>query len=72
MSRWFKAVKYRFYFMTPKFWKKGLLISLKDGRAYFFSVNDAKKAKAELEVFLKASSTPEIQVVLGETAQKAS
>lgn len=72
MSRWFMSVKYRFYFMTPKFWKKGLLVTLKDGKGYFFSVNDANKAKAELEGFLQVSNTPEIEAQTEETLQKAS
>ncbi len=42
--------------ITPKFWKKGLLISRKDGRACSFSLNDANNAKAELEGCLKTTS----------------
>ncbi|KYG65573.1 hypothetical protein AZI86_00385 [Bdellovibrio bacteriovorus] len=45
----FWAIKYRFYNFSPKFWKKGLAITLKNGKAYYFSMNDAGKAAAELK-----------------------
>lgn len=52
MNFWFKKVKFRFYFYSFKFWKEGLVINLKNGKSYFFSVEDAESARRELEGFL--------------------
>ncbi|MNL69191.1 hypothetical protein D3C87_1940170 [compost metagenome] len=62
MARRAFAVKHRNYFMTPKFWKKGLLVTLTNGKAYFFSVKDADKAKAELNGFLTVKERAETHV----------
>lgn len=56
LSRWLQAVKYRYFFMTPMFWKKGLLVTTNNGKAYFFSVKDAVKAKTELDSFLNTAN----------------
>jgi hypothetical protein len=45
---WWK-LKHRAHYFNPKFWQKGMLIELKNGKAYFFSVSSATKAKEELE-----------------------
>lgn len=48
LSRWFGKVKMRYFFFDLQYWKKGLMIELKDGRSYFFSVTNAEKAKSEI------------------------
>ncbi len=52
VSTWLKSVKHRYFFMTPMFWKKGLLVTMKSGKGYFFSLKDADKAKLELSGIL--------------------
>jgi predicted Zn-dependent peptidase len=42
-------IKYRFQYYDPLLWRKGLLIRLKDGRAYFLGVRAAREALAELQ-----------------------
>lgn len=41
-------LKHRFYFLSPWLWRKGLLIQLRNGRAYFFNVDQVERAKTEL------------------------
>lgn len=53
LSLWLGKVKYRCYNFNPFFWKNGLLITLKNGKAYYFSVKDADKAKSELMGLVK-------------------
>lgn len=49
LSSWLVAVgPTRFFFVNPMFWQKGLLIHLKNGKAYFFSISNAADAKKEL------------------------
>lgn len=42
-----------FHYYNPKFWSPGLLIELKNGRAYFIGVTEAGQAKVELEGILQ-------------------
>jgi hypothetical protein len=42
-SLWLGQVRHRLYFFNPKFWQKGTLIRLRDGRAYFFSLSGFPK-----------------------------
>ncbi len=53
---WLK-VKHRFYFFNPKFWQAGLMISLKDGRSYFFGVAEPQKAADELRKIVRMHET---------------
>lgn len=46
-------IKYRLYNFTPIFWSKGLLVTLKNGKAYYFSMKNAEMAKSELDGFLR-------------------
>jgi hypothetical protein len=39
------------------FWRKGMLVTLNNGKAYYFSMKDAEKAKMELDGFLVAESS---------------
>lgn len=52
-------VNYRFYFFEPLIWRKGILIYLKNGQAYFFSVSAPDKTCQELKLFLQTNETPE-------------
>ncbi len=54
VRRWLVSVKFRYCYFDLLFWRKGLLVNLKDGRSYFFSVAAAEKACAELAGFLPA------------------
>jgi predicted Zn-dependent peptidase len=65
LSRWLVSVKFRFYFFSPKIWKKGLLITLKNGDGYYFSMKNAEVAKRELDGFIApVSVTPnKVEVV---------
>ena len=60
---WFKQVNVRYFFVTPKFWQKGLLIHMKNGKAHYFSVNEADKASAELNKILAHQHQPEISTI---------
>jgi len=51
LFRWMR-VKHRFYFYDPLFWRKGLLVNLKDGRSLFFSAGATDKIAAELRGFV--------------------
>jgi predicted Zn-dependent peptidase len=48
----FKKIKYRFFYFNLKFWQKGILINLKNGKSYFFSVTNSDDAKNELYHFI--------------------
>jgi hypothetical protein len=41
-------VKWRHYFVDPRFWRRGLLVNLRDGRSYFFSMSDSDASHLEL------------------------
>ncbi|QLY26582.1 pitrilysin family protein [Bdellovibrio sp. KM01] len=45
---WIKQVNFRYFFVNPMFWQKGLMVELKNGKAYYFGVNDAEKSCKEL------------------------
>lgn len=49
---WFKEVNFRYFYVNPKFWQKGLLIQLHNGKSYYFSVNEPEKVCQELTGFL--------------------
>jgi hypothetical protein len=49
-------VKHRFAYYSPKFWQPGLLITLKSGKAHFFSVSSPGHAVNELRGFLAPAS----------------
>ncbi|UYL09437.1 insulinase family protein [Bdellovibrio sp. SKB1291214] len=60
---WFKQVGFRNFFVTPKFWQKGLLIHLKNGKAYYYSVNQADKAALELtQILVKQQQQESISI----------
>lgn len=52
LSRWAGSVRWRMAYFNPLFWQKGLLINLKNGKSYYFSMSNAEKAKAELAQFI--------------------
>lgn len=56
LSFWMSKVKHRFYHFNPLFWQKGLVIHLKDGKSYYFSVTSAEKAKDEIQGFLNKNA----------------
>ena len=62
---WLK-VKFRYYFYNLKFWQKGLLINLKDGRSYFFGVTSSKLALLELQGLLARDLS--VEDITSETA----
>jgi hypothetical protein len=49
-------IKFRFFYFNPMFWQKGVLVQLKSGEAYFFSVTAPHKACEELKNLM--NSTP--------------
>lgn len=57
-SRLFKVL-YRFEFYDPCFWRPGLYIELKNGRAHFVGVKNPEQAHAELSRMLREISTGE-------------
>lgn len=57
-KRWFGAVRWRFFFFNSQFWREGLLITMKDGRAYYFSMRDAQEVAEELRGFLPQVKDP--------------
>jgi predicted Zn-dependent peptidase len=56
---WLK-VKYRYYFFHPCFWRKALLIHLKNGRSYFVGVRQAEAAIQELNTILLKSQYKDV------------
>lgn len=56
-ARWLHAVGFRFFYFNPLFWQPGLLIHLKDGRAFYFSVTSPNKVRREL-MHLVATTPP--------------
>lgn len=71
LSRWLGQVKHRYFFFTAMYWQKGLLVTLKNGKGYYFSVKNAEQAKNELQGFLKAPEVASLTVA-EETQSKAS
>ncbi len=59
---WFKQVNFRYFFVNPKFWQKGLMIELKNGKAYYFSVNEAEKSCNELTGLLTTPKTADGEI----------
>jgi len=45
-----KQIKWRFFFLDLFFWRKSLILRLKNGRAYLFSFRDASKVVNELNL----------------------
>ena len=52
LSKWMVKIGFRFHFYEMIFWKEGLIINLKNGKSYFFSIESAKSAQKELHFFL--------------------
>lgn len=50
-------LKHRFYFLSLLLWKKGLFIQLKDGRGYFFNIDQVDQAQRELSSAIKDSES---------------
>jgi len=42
-------IKWRYFYTDPLFWRKGMLIELNNGKAYFLSVADVDKAIGEIK-----------------------
>lgn len=61
LSVWIFKVGLRYHYFNLKFWKKGLMIKLKNGKAYYFSIENAEEAKNELEGFLDNKEKYEIE-----------
>ncbi len=53
---WFKEVNLRYFYVNPRFWQKGLLIQLHNGKSYYFSVNEPETVCKELSGFLSAQT----------------
>ena len=56
LKRWW-SVKHRFAFFNPQFWQRGLLINLKDGRAFYFGVATPEITAKELRGFVGNESS---------------
>jgi len=48
LSFWLGKVKMRYFFFNLRYWQKGLMVELKDGRAFYFSVSAPEKTRDEL------------------------
>jgi zinc protease len=54
-------IKYRYYYYDPCFWRKGLLIRLKSGRAFFVGVRSAEEALKEVQAILEKHNVAQRQ-----------
>jgi zinc protease len=55
--RLFYATRFRVCCFDPLFWRNGLLVTLKDGRAYYLAVTRPEAALAELRSLMPAEKT---------------
>jgi len=46
-------IKYRYYYYDICFWKKGLLVCLKNGRSHFIGVRSAEEAASEIRLLIE-------------------